>query len=170
MRRELTAPDVLADELVRPRTYEEIRNQRVREVRACTIAPQRMSKRELAAGAAEFPPDETLGRRPRTRAECESVERPCPFVSCRHHLYLDVHARTGSIKLNFPDLEPDELPADASCSLDIAERGAVTLHQTGALLNVTREAVRQIEDRALHRVAGNPASADVLTSLLEDAE
>jgi hypothetical protein len=47
--------------------------------------------------------------RPRTRGECRDAERPCPFVACKHHLYLDVNPETGSLKLNFPDLEPWEL-------------------------------------------------------------
>ena len=42
--------------------------------------------------------------KPKERAECGNGERPCPFVSCKHHLYLDVSAKTGAIKLNFPDL------------------------------------------------------------------
>jgi hypothetical protein len=57
--------------------------------------------------------------RPRTRAECVDGARPCPFVGCRHHLFLDVDDH-GAIRLNFPDIAPDEL--GESCSLDIAER------------------------------------------------
>lgn len=34
---------------------------------------------------------------------------PCPFVSCRHHLYLDVNPETGAIKVNFPGLNRLEL-------------------------------------------------------------
>ena len=45
------------------------------------------------------------------------------FISCKHHLYLDVNPETGSIKLNFPHLEPWEMLE--SCSLDVAERGVV---------------------------------------------
>ena len=94
--------------------------------------------------------------RPKTRADCEGAARPCPFVSCRHHLYLDVHPVRGSIKLNFPDLEPDEL--EESCSLDVAGWGGRTLEVVGSLMNLTRERVRQLEAapmaklaRALHR-------------------
>jgi hypothetical protein len=35
-----------------------------------------------------------------------------------------------------------------TCSLDVADRGGLTLEGIGALLNVTRERVRQIEERA----------------------
>src|SRR5688572_7854160 len=81
--------------------------------------------------------------RPRTRGDCEAASRPCPFASCRHHLYLDVHPSTGSLKLNFPDVDPDEIPE--TCSLDVAARGGATLEELGHLLNLTRERVRQIE-------------------------
>src|SRR5208337_2271584 len=50
--------------------------------------------------------------RPATRADCSAVPRPCPFVSCRHNLYLDVSKDTGSILLNFPSAEPEEMPPE----------------------------------------------------------
>lgn len=48
---------------------------------------------------------------PATRGECLSFRagNPCPFVSCRHHLYLDVNPESGAIKVNFPGLERMEL-------------------------------------------------------------
>lgn len=85
--------------------------------------------------------------RPRTRAQCRSGPRPCLFVSCRFHLYLDVNEATGAVKLNFPHLEPWELPE--TCALDLAERGGMSLEELGALLNVTRERARQIEQGAM---------------------
>ncbi len=85
--------------------------------------------------------------RPRTRGECANAERPCPFVSCKHHLYLDVNEETGTLKINFPTKEPDELAE--SCALDVADRGGATLEEVGELVNVTRERVRQLETKAL---------------------
>ncbi|HUB07073.1 MAG TPA: DNA-binding protein, partial [Myxococcales bacterium] len=35
--------------------------------------------------------------RPKTRADCVNGPRPCLFVSCKHHLYLDVNPNTGSV-------------------------------------------------------------------------
>jgi len=87
---------------------------------------------------------------PRTRGDCREVPRPCPHISCRWNLYLDVVARTGGLKLNFPDLEPDEMTD--SCALDVADRGGATLEEVGALLNMTRERARQIVDGALRKV------------------
>lgn len=88
--------------------------------------------------------------RPRTRSECADGPRPCPHVSCRFHLYLDVSPRTGAIKLNFPDLEVWEL--GVSCALDVADGGGTKLEIVGELMNVTRERVRQIELKALGKL------------------
>lgn len=85
--------------------------------------------------------------RPRSRAECASGPRPCMFISCKHHLYLDVNPGTGSIKLNFPDKEIWEL--DETCALDVADRGGITLEEVGAIMNLTRERIRQVETRGL---------------------
>src|SRR5205814_4598170 len=85
--------------------------------------------------------------RHKTRLECVDGERPCPFVACKYHLYLDVNPSSGSIKLNFPDLEPWELKE--SCALDVADRGGITLEEVGDLLNLTRERIRQVEVRGL---------------------
>lgn len=82
--------------------------------------------------------------RPRTRGDCA---RPCPYVGCRYHLYIDVNERTGSIKLNFPDLEVWQMKN--SCALDIADGETPPLHALGELLNVTRERARQVEKKAL---------------------
>ena len=87
--------------------------------------------------------------RPRTRGECRNGIRPCPFVSCRHHLYLDVNPVNGSIKFNFPHLDPWELTE--SCALDIAEGGEHTLEEVGHVVNLTRERVRQTINDALDR-------------------
>ena len=78
-------------------------------------------------------------------------ERPCPFVSCKHHLYLDVSPRAGAIKLNFPDLEVWEM--NETCALDIADRGGTTLEDVGAIMNLTRESVRLISKRCLTMLA-----------------
>lgn len=85
--------------------------------------------------------------RPRERAECATGPRPCMFISCKHHLYLDVNPSTGSIKLNFPDKEVWEL--ENTCALDVADRGGITLEEVGAIMNLTRERIRQVETRGL---------------------
>ena len=108
-----------------------------------------MTKRELELGRMLYP-DVEDAEKPRTRAECASGERPCPFVSCKHHLYLDVSAKTGAIKLNFPDLEVWEM--NETCALDVADRGGTTLEEVGAIMNLTRERIRQVEVKGLAKL------------------
>lgn len=88
--------------------------------------------------------------RPKSREDCRTADRPCPFVSCKYHLYLDVNPHTGSIKMNFPDLEVWEL--SETCSLDVADRGGITLEEVGELLNLTRERIRQVESAGLDKL------------------
>jgi hypothetical protein len=129
-------------------TREQRRSRRKREVRARTISVKRMTKRELEIGRMLYP--ETDYYKPATRAECAEGARPCPYVSCQHHLFLDVSSRTGAIKLNFPDLEVWEM--NESCALDIADRGGTTLEDVGAIMNLTRERIRQVEVKALAKL------------------
>lgn len=93
---------------------------------------------------------EIEANRPKTRADCVSSDRPCLYVSCKYNLYLDVNPETGSIKLNFPDKEIWELPY--TCALDVAEQGGITLEEVGAIMNLTRERIRQVETRGLTKL------------------
>lgn len=88
--------------------------------------------------------------RPRSRSECAGGERPCLWVSCKYHLWLDVNPETGSIKLNFPDLEIWEL--EETCALDVADKGGITLEEVGEIMNLTRERIRQVEMRGLEKI------------------
>lgn len=91
--------------------------------------------------------------RPKTRADCVYGPRPCPFVGCRHHLYLEA-TKAGSILINHPDIEPNEMTV--SCSLDLADDGPLSLGQVGAVLNVVRERVRQVQDASLVKISRGP--------------
>lgn len=86
--------------------------------------------------------------RPKTRAECVNGPRPCPWVMCRHHLYLEVNPKTGRIRLNFPSKEVWEL--DQTCSLDVADKGSNTLKDVGHVFRFSRERVRQLETLGLN--------------------
>jgi len=138
----------MAAEMIRPEDL----IQRTRE-RARTINVRRLAKSELERGRLSNPTPADALPRPRTWGECQSrglgVAHPCPYVSCSKHLFLEVDQRTGSIKLNFPDLEPDELAE--TCALAVAEKhpDGITLEQVGETINVTRERTRQIETRAV---------------------
>lgn len=142
-----------------PAVSRKVRRRRRRSrPRSKTIAMKRLTREELRKGALMYPPVEVP--RPRTRAECVVETRPCPWVACKHHLYLDVNPITGSIKINFPDLEPWELPE--TCALDVAERGGITLEEVGDIMNLTRERIRQVEVRGLGKLRAASPSPEEL--------
>jgi hypothetical protein len=101
-------------------------------------------------------------QRPRTRGECEHAARPCPFVGCSMHLYLDVSPDNGSTKINFPHLEVWELPV--SCALDIADelkageipsdgRGMLPLERLAGALGLSYDRAYQVFVEAMQRAA-----------------
>jgi hypothetical protein len=137
------------DEILDPEDEDERgRRRRRSRARARTISIRRLSKTELNLGRMMYPEQQYW--RPQTRGECAEMERPCPFVSCKYHLYIDVHPVRGSIKINFPDLEVWEMTD--TCALDIADRGGITLEEVGEIMNLTRERVRQVETQGLAKL------------------
>lgn len=120
--------------------------------RARTISVKSLTREEIRIGRLMYPP--MAIERPRTRGECRDAVRPCPWVGCRHHLYIEVNAETGSIKINFPSLEPWEIKH--TCALDVAESGVLTLEEVGEITNLTRERVRQVEVKGLLKLAARP--------------
>ena len=147
-----------------PETSRKIRRRRRRtRPRSKTIAMKRLTREELRVGAAMYPPVDI--QRPTNREECRGEMRPCPWVACKHHLYLDINPETGSIKINFPDLEPWELKH--TCALDVAERGGITLEEVGEIMNLTRERIRQVEVRGLLKLKmGSPSPDELGAELL----
>ena len=69
----------------------------------------------------------------------------------------DIHApaaarRSGLVSVYqepalIPDLDIAEMKD--TCSLDVADRGGITLEEVGEILNLTRERIRQVEVRGL---------------------
>jgi len=125
-----------------------VRPSRDGRFRSKTIAPKRLTRDEKRLAVSLVYPEEI--ERPKMRSDCQQMERPCPFVSCEHHLYLDVNPQSGAIKLNFPHLEVWEMAE--TCALDVADRGGITLEEVGAILNLTRERIRQVEVRGLTKI------------------
>jgi hypothetical protein len=150
-----------------PEVSRKIRRRRRRtRPRSKTIAMKRLTREELRVGALMYPPVDIP--RPTTRDECRGEARPCPWVACKHHLYLDINPETGSIKINFPDLEPWELKH--TCALDVAERGGITLEEVGEIMNLTRERIRQVEVRGLLKLKmGSPSPDELGAELLAQA-
>lgn len=122
--------------------------------RARTLSRKQMAREHRKMRARGEVEDVVQYWRPRKRSECLEMERPCLFVSCRFHLYLDVNPETGSLKENFPGKEPWEL--DQTCALDVSDRGGITLEEVGSIMNLTRERIRQVEVRGLEKLKDVP--------------
>jgi hypothetical protein len=115
--------------------------------------------------------------RPRVRGDClaggHNAARPCPWASCAYHLAVDVNEKTGHVAVHG---EPESMTE--TCALDVAGRtreapgfevhrgamtgieGAHTLTEIAALVNVTRERIRQIEARALDELRFHVRAVD----------
>lgn len=158
----------------RPRKPRQAAQRRQRRAeRPLSIAPgkklTRVEKFDRAADEWGLIADGVDQRRPERFSECK--RGPCPFVSCRFHLYLDVNEQTGAIKINFPGKEPWELKQ--TCARRVGRRVLLTGQESSVakvakLLNVTDERVRQIEGKAIVRlkVLLNDEPDDRLRALL----
>lgn len=82
--------------------------------------------------------------RPLTRGQCRRGLRPCPWVSCRYHLAI---RSLDPLRIRDPQgmLE--------TCVLDVADRGGATLEEISLIFGLTRERIRQIEERTLKRLS-----------------
>ena len=88
-------------------------------------------------------------QRPLTRGECVDGPRPCPWVGCRHNLFLDVND-DGGIRFRDPTVEPDVVAE--SCSLDVADRGGLGRRELSELLRLTPEWTRQLLSDGLEKL------------------
>lgn len=112
-------------------------------------------------------PEPKRHSRPRTRSECRIGPRPCPYVGCRYHLFLDF-TPMGSIKFNFGD-SVDALDAmPDTCALDVAERGEHDMATLAARVNVTPARVQQEVAEAMQHVR-RLAHTDAINLTSEDA-
>ena len=147
------------------RTTTEHRGARRGLSRSKTLAVRSLTPEKIEEAQLIFQAFEQF--RPRSRGDCRNAPRPCPWVSCKYHLYLDIMPQSGSIKMNFPDREVWEMTE--TCALDVADRGGITLEDVGLLLNLTRERIRQVEHRGidkLHAALGD----DVDPSLFDESD
>lgn len=144
------------ERLTPKRAYRSLRPNRNRTV----LTAERFAKYRLTVLGQEDP-EYSGDERPRTYGECQAqglgLTRHCPFVSCSYHLALDVTFR-GSIKVQLSAWDPDEQAVDPAvlrqtCALGVAAQNpeGLTLEETGNLLGLTRERVRQVEDKAIAR-------------------
>ena len=135
-----------------------LNGRRVKVARAYTLPIRGTDKEALARGRLLYP--ETVYDRPRFRGDCIRGIRPCPYVGCKHHLYLCVNEETGSIKFNHPDKEVWEL--EDTCALDLADQGGMTLDGVGQVMNLSRERIRQLERKMAAEIEAQDRKNDGL--------
>jgi len=90
-------------------------------------------------------PKEAIRRYPRV-SECADTGRAgaaCARTGCRYHL-----AHRGHWE--------HHLKPTRDCALDVANEGARTLEEVAAVLGVSAERVRQIEEHAIEHLKRNP--------------
>lgn len=124
-----------------------------RKVHKRTENHDRWTRRRVLALRVEGFDPEDAPPRPVRRGDCVDGPRPCPWVSCRHHLAIDVQS-ASSLTLYVPTDEEGNADLDVlpeTCSLDVADRGEHTLEELGEVLGCTRENVRLRLERGLAR-------------------
>lgn len=117
----------------------------------------------LARGRAAYPPIADADRAC-PEPDADGVRR-CWRLACGYNRVLDVDPSSGTIRFNVspadePSDEADGVPwidlaaeRQSTCALDLAERGGMTLDEVARATGLVRERVRQLEARALDRLA-----------------
>lgn len=86
--------------------------------------------------------------RPRKRGDCAQAMRPCPWVSCRYHLFLDVNSRGSIIYRGTSDVA-ELATMRYTCALDAADDGGFSERGVGRVIKQTGASVRLQAMRAL---------------------
>lgn len=91
-----------------------------------------------------------LDARPKKRADClpggSNEQRPCPWVSCRHHLAIDVRSDGHVYERDGWD------EAEFTCTIDAAEETVgMEREQIAKLMGISERREFQIEAQAMRR-------------------
>ena len=96
------------------------------------------------------PADAVPLSRPLTRADCASVPRPCPFVSCKYHLLVEVDQVMGLIHARNSHLTiPD---CGFSCALDVAEVRISSIEELSEIMGRDPQYLDETMDRAERKI------------------
>jgi hypothetical protein len=114
---------------------------------SCTVPSTRITKEELQIGKLLYP---ETPERPKTRGQCPGY-RPCPWVGCQYNNYLYIDDR-GHLHTKMAVEEPWQSDPFTSCALDLTARHGMKLDEIGEAMNLCRERIRQIEEKALRKL------------------
>lgn len=142
-------------------------------IRARSLTPRRLRRMKEAPLAPDVAA-QLEAERPHVRGDClpggKNEMRPCPFVSCRYHLWADVGTEKGSIKLNFPHIEVERLTEMVhTCALDVADGGETPVEDLSALMNLGVERVRQVTAIAIQEMKRAHVQGEVLVQIKRTA-
>ena len=113
---------------------------------------KRVTKAELADA------DHVLAHRPTRRRDCPKNYVPCPYVSCRHHLWTDCTAAGRIVRSKaWGNIR-------ATCSLRYADVGAMLGCDVADVMGLTRRQIVTIELTARRTVLGRLTSAPIGSS------
>lgn len=109
---------------------------------------------------------EFLAGIPADRADCRDAPRPCPYISCRHHLWLlEQRDRPGNPARGAQG-EATLRPIGDSCSLDVADRKAHSLNEVAAILGVVPTRIHQITLTGLKKLRALGLDVDEMLAAL----
>lgn len=97
--------------------------------------------------------------KPKFREDCKDVVRPCPYITCRYNLFLDVEDN-GAIRFNQRTKDPTAVKSISlsgkevypSCTLDMVEMmpNGISNDDIGRILGgISRETVRLLAKKIL---------------------
>lgn len=105
---------------------------------------------------------------PHTREECIDQPQPCPYVSCRFNLFLDI-TPDGSIIQNYPGKKVWQIK-ESLCALDYTERRGMTLKEIGKHFDLTRERIRQVAEIAFRKFLISAYEMGVAEDIIESLQ
>jgi len=79
--------------------------------------------------------------RPKKRSQCVNGVRPCPWVGCRHHIIWAVNKID---RLSNDQIIEKISQMPETCTLDVADKGGLTVRELAAALGVSRSWVYQL--------------------------
>ena len=88
-------------------------------------------------------------KKPCVRADCASLPRPCPFISCKYNLFVEIGPK-GSLDFTWPRTQPHQMPQ--SCALDLADEGGLTVQELADEMRLGLDVVKKSVDAALRSV------------------
>lgn len=98
--------------------------------------------------------------RPKTRADCVDGPRPCPWVGCRYHLYLDARP-SGALRLMHGDDVAHLQTMPETCALDCAAKGPHDYDYLARAYNLTRQQVQSNAEFGMAKLAAYLMARDL---------